>query len=92
MRTSKKGGRGDSWSVQSGGQAVAPALFPPVSRYESSTASTRSLGGQILRGFGWFLLLVLVIGAGVGGGALPLCQREPPTINGANQGAVIDDG
>ena len=68
MRTSKKGGRGGSWGGQQSVQAVAPVLSPAVNRYQSST-SGRSVRKQLLRGLGWFLLVVVVIGAGIGGGA-----------------------
>jgi LCP family protein required for cell wall assembly len=89
MRTSKKGGRGGSWSVQTAGAAAAaPAILSPVSRYESST-STRSVGGQILRGFGWFLLVVLVISAGVSGGLYLYAHESLGAVNGASQGTVI---
>jgi len=69
MRTSKKGGRGGTWGgAQPSGNASAPALVPAVHRYQSG-ASTRSAGGKVIRGVGWFLLVLVVIGAGVAGGA-----------------------
>src|SRR6478672_1844945 len=84
MRTSKKGGRGGSWSVQMAGEAGAPALIPPVTRYSAST-STRSVGQQVLRGFGWFLIVVLVISAGIAGGLYLYGHESLQSING-NQG------
>ncbi len=39
-----------------------------MSRYQSG-APTRSVWGQIRRSLGWFLLVVVVIGAGIAGGA-----------------------
>jgi LCP family protein required for cell wall assembly len=39
-----------------------------MSRYESSS-SGRSVNGRVLRGLGWFLLVLIVIGAGIAGGA-----------------------
>ena len=67
MRTSKKGGRGGSWGARQSSQAAASPLASSVSRYEASSP-TRSVRGRMLRGFGWFLLVLLVIGAGIGGG------------------------
>lgn len=67
MRTSKKGGRGGTWGVQASGEPSAPAPPPSVNRYQSR-ASTRSVGGRVARGLGWFLLALVVIGAGIGGG------------------------
>jgi LCP family protein required for cell wall assembly len=87
MRTSKKGGRGGSWSVQAAGEAAAPPLFSPVSHYESG-AATRSVGRQILRGFGWFLLVVLVIGAGVAGGLYLYAHESLSVINGNSDAAT----
>jgi LCP family protein required for cell wall assembly len=90
MRTSKKGGRGGSWSVQAAGEAVAPAaLLPSVTRYQSGGGSTRSVQGQILRGLGWLLLVVIVIGAGVAGGAYLYAHETLQAINGNSQGPVI---
>ena len=78
MRTSKKGGRGGSWGVNG---AASPArrrssasMVPlPVAPSRHGARSA----GSILRGFGWFLLVVLVIGAGVGGGRY-LYDHETP--------------
>ena len=67
MRTSTKGGRGGSWGSRPSSPAPTPVLAPTVTRYQSSP-SRRSAKGQLARGFGWFLLVVLVIGAGIGGG------------------------
>ena len=61
--------------------------MPPVARYES-TSSTRSVGGQLLRGFGWFLLLVLVIGAGVAGGTYLYANETVQALNGNSQPAL----
>jgi LCP family protein required for cell wall assembly len=89
MRTSKKGGRGGTWGVQASGEAVAPApLLSSVSRYQPG-ASTRSVGGQLLRGFGWFLLVVVVIGAGIGGGLYLYANESLNAINGATQGSGL---
>ncbi|HEY2353279.1 MAG TPA: LCP family protein [Gaiellaceae bacterium] len=88
MRTSKKGGRGGSWGVvQPAGQSAAPALAAPVSVYQSG-APTRSVAGQVLRGFGWFLLVLLVIGAGVSGGLYLYAHQSLQAINGKSDPAT----
>lgn len=49
--------------------AAAPAaLSSPATRYKT-TSKGRSARGRVLRGFGWFLVLLIVVGAGVAGGA-----------------------
>jgi LCP family protein required for cell wall assembly len=78
MRTSKKGGRGGTWGAQPSGQSGAAALVSPVTHYESSAAA--SVGGKILRGFGWFLLAVIVIGAGIAGGVYLYDQHTLQSI------------
>lgn len=82
MRTSKKGGRGGSWGVQAAvaAQPGTPALLPTAKRYRAG-APTRSVGGRIARGLGWFLLLVLVIGAGIGGGLYLYANETLDAIN-----------
>lgn len=84
MRTSQKGGRGGSWGVQTSGAAVAaPPVIPAVTQYESS-AKKRSVGGQLLRGFGWFLLIVLIIGAGIAGGLYLYANESLDAIRGTS--------
>src|SRR5947209_4086788 len=88
MRTSQKGGRGGSWGVQASGAAVAvPPIVPPVSR-AASGGTTASVGGQILRGLGWFLLAVLVIGAGVAGGLYLYADQSLKQVNGDSNAAT----
>ncbi len=79
MRTSKKAGRGGSWGGVEPGQA-ATAPLPAVTRYQSS-AARRSVKGQLLRGFGWFLLTVLVLGAGVAGGVYLYANETIGSLN-----------
>ena len=92
MRTSQKGGRGGSWGLQAAGAAVAaPPIIPAVSHYQSN-AKTRSAGGQILRGFAWFLLVVVTIGAGIGGGLYLYYNETFNAINGSKQsGGGLDN-
>jgi LCP family protein required for cell wall assembly len=89
MRTSKKGGRGGSWGAQTAAAAAsgAPAVLPAVT-YHQSSASTRSVRGHLLRGFGWFLLAVLVIGAGIAGGAYLYANETINALNGNSTPAL----
>jgi LCP family protein required for cell wall assembly len=82
MRTSKKAGRGGSWGGIEPGQSGTPALAAPMTRYQSASTSRRSVKGQVLRGVGWFLLVVLVIGAGVGGGVYLYANETIGALNG----------
>lgn len=88
MRTSKKSGIGGSWGGrETGGQAVAATLSPAVSHYQSS-ASGRSVQGRLLRGLGWFALVLVVIGAGIGGAAYLWFNETTEAVNG-HTAAVI---
>jgi LCP family protein required for cell wall assembly len=49
------------------------------------SASTRSVKGQILRGVGWFMLLLIVIGAGVAGGAYLYYNESIDAVAGHTQ-------
>ena len=60
---------GRSTGVNGNGHSAAPPLFGPMVRYQSPEPPRRSVIGLILRGFAWLVLAVLVIGAGVAGGA-----------------------
>src|SRR3954452_1824179 len=89
MRTSKKGGRGGSWGAQAAVESGTPALASPVRRYEASS-SERSVTGQLVRGLGWFLLVVLVIGAGIAGGAYLYDQHTLQELRiGGQQGVQV---
>jgi LCP family protein required for cell wall assembly len=46
-----------------------PPLFGPIARYRQPEPPRRSVIRVILRGFGWFVLALAVIGAGAAGGA-----------------------
>jgi LCP family protein required for cell wall assembly len=68
MRTTLKRGIGQGAEVSGSGQAAVP-LFGPMARYRQPQPPRRSVIGLILRGFGWFVLAVAVVGAGAAGGA-----------------------
>jgi LCP family protein required for cell wall assembly len=61
-------------------QSGAAALVSPVTVYGPSV-STPAVRGRILRGLGWFLVVVLVIGAGVAGGAYLYDQHTLQELN-----------
>jgi LCP family protein required for cell wall assembly len=87
MRTSKKGGKGGSWDGQPTVQAVAAPPVSSLNLYQLHS-SNRSVRQQLLRGFGWFLLVVVVIGAGVGGGLYLYYNESISKVNGNNNPAV----
>jgi len=69
MRTTLKRGIGQAAGQNGNGHSGVPPLFGPVTRYQQPGRPRRSLIGTILRGFGWLVLALAVIGAGIGGGA-----------------------
>jgi len=68
MRTTLKRGIGQAAGLNGNGHSGVPPLFGPVARYRQPERPRRSVIGLILRGFGWFVLAVLVVASGVGGG------------------------
>jgi LCP family protein required for cell wall assembly len=69
MRTTLKRGIGLAGSRNGNGHSAAPPLLGPIVRYRQPDPPQRSMIGLILRGFGWFLLAVVVVASGVAGGA-----------------------
>ncbi len=68
MRTTLKRGIGRAGGLSGNGQSGSPPVLSTVTRYKPPGNSKRPLVGQILRGVGWFALVLLVVGAGIGGG------------------------
>jgi LCP family protein required for cell wall assembly len=70
MRTTlKRGiGRAGGPNGNGNGHAALPPLFGPIVRYRQPEPPHRSIVGTIMRGFGWLVLAVAVIGAGAAGG------------------------
>ena len=69
MRTTLKRGIGRAAGGLNGnGHSALPPLFGPVALYRAPERPRRSLVGLVLRGFGWLVLAVAVVGSGVGGG------------------------
>ena len=69
MRTTLKRGIGQAAGLNGNGHSAAPPLFGPIARYRQPDPPRRSVIGLILRGFGWFVLALAVVGAGAAGGA-----------------------
>jgi LCP family protein required for cell wall assembly len=69
MRTTLKRGIGQAAGANGNGHSVVPPLFGPVARYKQPDGPRRSVMGWILRIFGWLVLALLVVGAGIAGGA-----------------------
>jgi LCP family protein required for cell wall assembly len=67
MRTTLKRGIGQAAGLNGNGHSAVP-LFGPIVRYRQPEPPQRSVIGLILRGVGWLLLAVAVIGAGAAGG------------------------
>src|SRR5690349_1780247 len=68
MRTTLKRGIGQVAGLNGNGHSAAPPLFGPIVRYRQPEPPRRSLIGLVLRGFGWLVLAVVVIGSGAAGG------------------------
>ena len=69
MRTTLKRGIGQAAGQNGNGHSNGVPLFGPIVRYRQPDPPRRSAVGLILRGFGWFVLALVVVGAGVAGGA-----------------------
>ena len=68
MRTTLKRGIGQAAGLNGNGHSALPPIFGPIVRYRQPGPPERSLLGLILRGFGWLVLAVAVIGSGAAGG------------------------
>jgi LCP family protein required for cell wall assembly len=67
MRTTLKRGIGQAAGLNGNGHSAVP-LFGPIVRYRQPEPPRSTWLGSLLRGFGWLVLAVAVIGSGVGGG------------------------
>jgi LCP family protein required for cell wall assembly len=68
MRTTLKRGIGQAAGQNGNGHSALPPLFGPVARYRQPDGPHRSVIGLVLRGFGWLVLVAIVLGSGVAGG------------------------
>jgi LCP family protein required for cell wall assembly len=82
MRTTLKRGIGRGASPGGNGHSAAPPVLTTVTRYKQPPPSGRRVH-PVLRGFGWFVLVLAVIGAGLGGGAYLYEHQTLASINGA---------
>jgi LCP family protein required for cell wall assembly len=68
MRTTLKRGIGRAAGLNGNGHSALPPLFGPITRYRQPEPPRRSFVGLLLRGFGWFVLALVVVSSGIGGG------------------------
>ena len=68
MRTTLKRGIGQAGGQNGNGHSAAQPLFGPIVRYSSSGRPRRSVMALIVRGFGWLVLALAVVGSGAAGG------------------------
>ena len=68
MRTTLKRGIGQTAGINGNGHSAVPPAFGPIVRYRHPEPPRRSLIGLVLRGFGWLVLVVVVVAAGAAGG------------------------
>src|SRR4051794_35275938 len=88
MRTTLKRGIGQAAGLNGNGHSGVPPLFGPIVRYRQPEPPRRSVVGLILRGFGWLVLAVAVVGAGAAGGAY-LYTHETLNAVSAHSGVLI---
>jgi LCP family protein required for cell wall assembly len=69
MRTTLKRGIGQAAGQNGNGHSASVPLFGPIARYKQPDPPRRSVLGWIWRGFGWLVVALLVVGAGIAGGA-----------------------
>src|SRR5262245_23159877 len=81
MRTTLKRGIGQAAGLNGNGHSAAPPLFGPITRYRQPEPPRRSLIGVILRGFGWLVLAVVVIGSGAAGGLYLYTHESVAALN-----------
>jgi LCP family protein required for cell wall assembly len=96
MRTTLKRGMGRAATVNGNGRAVFPPavlerpvpVAEPARRYRQPGPPPRTVGGTILRIFGWILLAVVVVASGIAGG-LYLWSHETLSALGAHSKQAI---
>ena len=76
MRTTLKRGIGQAAGLNGNGHSAVPPFFGPIVRYRQPDPPRRSVIGLILRGFGWLVLAVAVVGSGAAGGRYLYAARD----------------
>ena len=97
MRTTLKRGIGQAAGPNGNGHSAAPPLFGPITRYRQPDPPRGSLIGLLLRGFGWLVLAVAVLGAGAAGGlylythesVAALKAKDKPTVEAGSKLQVL---
>ena len=69
MRTTLKRGIGQAAGQNGNGHSAGVPLFGPIVRYRQPDKPRRSVLGWIWCAFGWLVLALAVVGAGIAGGA-----------------------
>jgi LCP family protein required for cell wall assembly len=90
MRTTLKRGIGQAAGLDGNGHSAVPPIFGPTVRYRQPKPPKRSVLGWILRGFGWLVLAVLVVGAGIGGGAYLYYHETLNAVAAGKQLGVVE--
>ena len=86
MRTTLKRGIGQATGLNGNGHSAVPPLFGPVTRYRQPDPPRRSVIGLVLRGFGWLLLALAVIGSGAAGGLYLYTHESLAVISASGKG------
>lgn len=69
MKTTLKRGIGRSAGSNGNGHSSLPPAFGPIVRYRQPEPPRRSFAATAVRWLGWLVVVVLVVAAGIGGGA-----------------------
>jgi len=90
MRTTLKRGIGRAGGLNGNGNghSAAPPLFGPITRYRQPEPPQRSLIALVLRGFGWLVLAVAVLGAGTAGGLYLYTHESVAALNAKDKPTV----
>lgn len=90
MRTTLKRGIGrvNGLNGNGNGHSALPPLFGPITRYQQPEPPDRSLTKVLLRGFGWLVLAIAVIGTGIGGGVYLYTHESLGSLRAKDLGTV----
>jgi LCP family protein required for cell wall assembly len=88
MRTTLKRGIGRAAGSNGNGHGALPPALGPVVRYRQPEPPSRSLTRTAVRWLGWLVLAVLVVAAGIGGGAYLYGHATLKDISAHTKGVV----